>query len=149
MPEEILEHPVLNGVFVKLGPVEILTLDVAHLLTGAIEGGSNYWMTDVHYELADGLNYQQFRENQEFNGTRLTYFHPFEIIPFKEGCKLTFKDAEEDTELSLDREAMKKGLELMMSKYPQHWADFIKDEYDAATSDVFLQLCVLGDIVYG
>jgi hypothetical protein len=37
----------------------------------------------------------------------------------------------------------------MADQHPSHWADIMQDETDAETSDVFLQLCVLGDIVYG
>lgn len=33
--------------------------------------------------------------------------------------------------------------------YPRHWTNFVTENHDAETADVFLQLVVLKDIVYG
>lgn len=41
------------------------------------------------------------------------------------------------------------GITKMANDYPSHWGDFISDNYDAVTADVWWQCCVLGDIVYG
>jgi len=37
----------------------------------------------------------------------------------------------------------------MGEKYDWHLKNFIEENDDAETADVFLQCCVLGDIVYG
>jgi hypothetical protein len=42
-----------------------------------------------------------------------------------------------------------KGLQTMAEKYPRHFADFVAENDDADTGDVFLQCVVLGDVVYG
>jgi hypothetical protein len=44
---------------------------------------------------------------------------------------------------------IKIALQLMADKYPTHFNDFIDETYDATTGDVFIQLLLLGDIVYG
>lgn len=49
----------------------------------------------------------------------------------------------------LNLKAVERGLGVMFQKYPHHYADFQKDNADAVTGDVFLQCCLLGDVVYG
>ena len=44
---------------------------------------------------------------------------------------------------------MKKGLDLMAGEHQRHWQDFINENDDADTADVFMQLCLFGEIVYG
>jgi CBS domain-containing protein len=41
------------------------------------------------------------------------------------------------------------GLQTMADNYPNHWHDFINDNEDAATSDVFLQCCLYGEAIFG
>lgn len=58
-------------------------------------------------------------------------------------------EGEEPTKYHLTIEGVKKGLELMRDEYPRHWADLAEEEDDAITGDVFLQLAVFGEVVYG
>jgi len=46
---------------------------------------------------------------------------------------------------------IKRGLRLLSTTpaYAQHWADFLSENDDATTGDVFLQLCLYGEVVYG
>ena len=44
---------------------------------------------------------------------------------------------------------VKKGLELMRDQYPRHYADLMEENDDAITGDVFLQLAVFGELIYG
>lgn len=44
---------------------------------------------------------------------------------------------------------VKKGLELMRDQYPRHYADLVEEEDDAITGDVWLQLAVFGELIYG
>lgn len=44
---------------------------------------------------------------------------------------------------------VRKGLELMQEQYPRHYADLVEENDDAITGDVWLQLAVFGDIIYG
>lgn len=37
----------------------------------------------------------------------------------------------------------------MAEKWPRHFGNFISENEDAETGDVFIQLALLGDIVYG
>lgn len=44
---------------------------------------------------------------------------------------------------------VKKGLELMRDLYPRHWADLVEEDDDLTTGDVWLQLTVFGELIYG
>ena len=46
-------------------------------------------------------------------------------------------------------EDVKKGLELMRDQYPRHYADLVEENDDAITGDVWLQLTVFGELIYG
>jgi len=64
------------------------------------------------------------------------------------------QDFEEGDDLNpkihiLNLKKIKKGLTIMAKKYPKHFADFLKEDYDNGTGDVFLQCCLFGEIIYG
>lgn len=44
---------------------------------------------------------------------------------------------------------VEKGLKLMQEQYPHHYADLVEEEDDAITGDVWLQLAVFGELIYG
>lgn len=44
---------------------------------------------------------------------------------------------------------VQKGLELMRDKYPRHYANLVEEEDDLITGDVWLQLAVFGELIYG
>jgi hypothetical protein len=124
---------------------------IRDLLVGALEGGSDYWIVNVKYKLPKGLSVCDFKEGGKF--ALDLYYNPSQLIPFHEGCSLLISvDMNEDGKLKrhvLNREAMEKGVQLMSEKYPRHYADLINENDDSDTSDVFLQLALFGEIVFG
>ena len=44
---------------------------------------------------------------------------------------------------------VEKGLELMRDQYPSHYADLMEEDDDLTTGDVWLQLAVFGELIYG
>jgi hypothetical protein len=44
---------------------------------------------------------------------------------------------------------VKRGLELMRDQYPHHYADLVEEQDDLITGDVWLQLAVFGELIYG
>lgn len=44
---------------------------------------------------------------------------------------------------------VQKGLELMRDQYPRHYADLVEENDDLVTGDVWLQLAVFGELIYG
>ena len=58
-------------------------------------------------------------------------------------------EGETPTKYHLTMDNVQKGLELMRDEYPRHYADLMEEEDDAITGDVWLQLAVFGELVYG
>jgi hypothetical protein len=53
------------------------------------------------------------------------------------------------TDVFMTPESVQRGLDLMASKYTEHFTDLISDNGDATTGDVFIQCCALGELIYG
>ncbi len=132
------------------------------LLCSAFEGGSD-WVCNADGEFRDGLTIDDFRTDpddyskQGSEAAKLTpgdYWPWHMVAPFAEGCALILEDTEEKNaegnpvKYRLDRAAMIRGLDLMAEKYPRHFNDFVEEDDDAITADVWLQLASLGELVY-
>lgn len=119
-------------------PTEISAERVNCLLCTALDGqygSSYYWI--AHY-------------SQEWPEPRPEWWHE---IPMAGGM-LKFQTCEAfddkiDKWYTLDRDACERGLGIMATEHLNHWANFITENDDAETGDVFLQLCLFGEIVYG
>lgn len=120
------------------------------LLCCAFEGGSNYWYSLTGYEYAPGIEYKDFQDGGKFQ-IKGNYWHPIQIIPLVEGCSVILHDKENNNkELPpLNLEAIKKGLDIMSKEYPNHFGNFISENDDAITGDVFLQCCLFNKVIYG
>lgn len=97
----------------------------------AREGGSNYWMHSMKPTSAYVAGDVDSFYNAMVDG--------FELVE----CY------EDEVKHIVTKDDIKKGMELMKSKYPQHYSDMKKEYGDADTSDIFLQLCVFGKLIYG
>lgn len=135
---------------------EIPLRRVYEMLVSAFEGGSNYWymVEDIKkpvmpYTFTDKM----WNDKREADPT---WLHT-EEIPFNEGGALMISDEKADeptiTEATgffrLDLKAIEKGMQIFARDHRNHYAEFVKDNDDAETADVFLQCCVFGDVIYG
>lgn len=134
-------------------PVEISRTRIADMLVGAFEGGSNYW-AGINWDESiepEKIDFDQFKDDREFCGyDKECYSHVH--WPMSSGGRLYIYDcgSYEDEFLGwLDNAAIEKGLKLIAEKSPSHFGDILSGNDDASTADVFIQYCVLGDIVYG
>ncbi len=119
---------------------EVTAQMVADLMVTAFEGGSNYWCTS--------LDYIKTPAEVVPNGV-VVYSHPefwagdFELL-------LTDAEAgEDDGAIRIKSEDVIKGVQLMADKHRAHFRNWIEEDYDAETGDVFLQLCCFGEVRYG
>lgn len=128
--------------------VEVDNEKIKGILCSAFEGGSGYWAQIQDYVYAKGLKHKDFQKDGKFQ-TKDDYWHPCQIIPLVEGCAVIVKDIEENKLLTLDIKSIHKGLEVMQKDYSRHFGDFLAEQGDATTGDVFLQCCLFGKIVYG
>lgn len=117
---------------------------IADLLCCGFEGGVGYWCQIIGYKIPDNPR------------PILTKDKDYIIIvkhvdyPLTGGAVIcTETDTEEPKKLVLDETSIRHGLQLLQEKSPYHWNNFIEENEDAVTGDVFIQYCLLGDIVYG
>jgi hypothetical protein len=121
--------------------IDISSQRISDLIVGAFEGGSTYWCQSVFNE-----------RGPEVQGT-IYYANP----SYFEGdfqMRVLFDDPDDEEgngngDKLIGPDELGKGLALFAAKYPVHFADFICENDDANTSDVFWQLVVLGEVVYG
>jgi hypothetical protein len=126
-------------------PCTISEERISDLLCCALEGGSNYWYTIEKFVKPPTL---VFRTDKQRIFKHLDY-------PLNEGGALIILDTEGEGEKTyrLDRATIQNGL-LIMAGLPKgkgghHWGDFLNQNEDAITGDVFLQCCLFGEIIYG
>ena len=129
--------------------INVSDKQIQNMLCNAFEGGSNYWIERTKYDYGTtGLKPKDFSDGGKMQDPK-DYFHPLQIVPITEGCAVLIKQIDEDAWVRLDRAAIEKGCQVMAEKFPQHFADWMGENDDATTGDVFLQCCVFGELVYG
>jgi hypothetical protein len=114
---------------------------LSDLLITAFEGGVGYWCQIVDYKEPTVLN--------SFNDTDGTIYR-YGDFPLSEDGGVVLQETD-DTEITftLNKEALLKGLQMMSQKYPKHFSDWLNDNEDAETGDVFVQCCMFGEVKYG
>jgi len=127
---------------------------IADLLCAGFEGGSygvGYWCRIMEYQdpppIADAYRANEYPPDLTILGPRYT---DWPLLGGAVICRRYEEETDEEwTPLVLDGAAIARGLRLMMEKHPRHWAAFLTEQEDAATGDVFIQLCLLGEVEYG
>jgi hypothetical protein len=132
---------------------EVSTERIADLLTCALEGGSNYWYMITDRGAPTEIVFRTAISDEDKASAEIVY--PHIDYPVNPGGFLMIgaTDDEGDVDMTevkrLDLDSLAKGLQVMATKYPRHYADFQAENDDAETGDVFLQCCLFGEIVYG
>lgn len=110
---------------------------VKDLLCCAFEGGSNYWYFIDEYEFPEDM--------KELEGRS-----PHLDVPLMEDGNVIITELEDrSVKNDLNLKTIKRGLEIMAEKYPIHYGNFIRENEDAETGDVFLQCCLYGKLIFG
>lgn len=116
---------------------------VQDLLCCGMEGGIGYWATIVGYKEPKSIVH---RTDDEQIYKHLDY-------PVNEGGAVIIEDEEGGKTYELDLEKIQNGLRAMAGLKPGegagHFTNFIEQNEDAETGDVFVQCCLFGEIVYG
>lgn len=115
-----------------------------------MEGGIGYWAKVQRYvPPPEGAELNVGLEGDDVFCER-TYKHiHYPMCEAGGAVVLRDKEADDGKDLVLDYPAIERGLQVMAEKYPRHFADFVQENGDATTGDVFVQCALLGDIVYG
>lgn len=114
--------------------LKLSSQQIANQIVGAIEGGSNYWMSGFYLESAT----HQATERPWYSDPKI-YDGEFRIRIV----------TDEDESEFFTNETLKKGLDWLAEKHPRRLTEILNENDDAETSDVFLQACIFGEIVYG
>lgn len=120
---------------------------VEYNIVTALYGGINYW---AGLDSTKKWKYPENHKKRHEDETQDVYIARLIL----EGGAVKFYDVEDESneeanDWYLDLNKMVKGFILMMQKSPSHFADLLAENGDATTSDVYIQYCLLGDIVYG
>jgi len=114
-------------------------VEIEDLLITALEGGSNYWYTLLNLETPYQSN----------------HLSPSEIIFRSLGSGATYliydvnEDQDEEPLGSLDMENIAKANEIMIEYYPEDYQNILDESWDAETSDIWFQLVVMGEVMFG
>jgi len=116
---------------------EIEAID--QLLTTAFEGGSNYW---YHTKATNIPKPPGFTRNEEIYYTFLDKIY--------QGSSMEIYDIEtEDFLGTLSMDNIRRGVKLLAEEHPLHFSAWTSGDWDAETADVFFQLVVMGELVFG
>lgn len=116
---------------------------VADLLVNAFECGSNYW----YYDLAcvdPAERYYRDEKHPEYDDSALDFWHG--RAPLTD-TGVTLRS--DDVVFTLNRETINTGIVIFGEKCPKQLDDFLNEEWDAFTSDAFLQCCIFGEVILG
>lgn len=109
----------------------------------------NYWPTikikRSEYHLAEEYKNECLEDKWAailINGGTLVVYDEYEMDN-------ELNDNELPTKYTLTLKDVRKGLRLMKKEYPSHYADLVEENDDAITGDVWLQLAVFGEVIYG
>lgn len=145
--------------------------DIVNLLVNAFDSGMiNYWAARASVELPEDFDIYRLKwlKNPEsWANVRKVYVAPFvdggRVILFGHGEEFDGDVDDLDVDVDececesdeggerfiLDFKAIERGIRVMASDYPRHWADFRSQNDDAQTGDVFIQCCLFGEVIYG
>lgn len=116
---------------------------VVDLLTCGLEGGYSPWLGQIAYDLVPVQDYEAF---ERYGQAKFWALGGSMIFSF---------DGPNDNEGSfaskatVTKETLAEGLSRLASEATSHFADFLADNEDVETGDVFLQLMLLEEVIYG
>lgn len=113
-----------------------------NLLCSAIEGGSNYW----YYLGQDACTIVE-----KYGDSSQTPFVTLMWKAIKAGESIPIRDTEDHKTIlgTINIKSIDEGEQIMSDKYPHILADILSDNDDAGTGDIWFQLAVMKEVVYG
>jgi len=142
----------MNNIEIKVTRTATVTPQMLEdLLVTAIEGGTGYWAC-----LGERTDPPIDNLYKQWDDPDTKPWAPHYIsLPMSEGGNIQILDAEttEDDEPEvlgdLNLPNLIKGLRLMAKEFPGDFQEFIDGDYDSNHADCFMQLAVMGEVVYG
>lgn len=123
---------------------EVTAQMIQDQIVTAFEGGSNYWLQDGRVELVKPT-YDELGGKEE---KIVWYGRETDNFFARDEFEITI-DVPDDELHKLTRESIVNGLAIMADQHANHFNDLVEENGDANTADLFLQLCLFGEVVYG
>ncbi len=130
--------------------------DLIDLFITALEGGSNYWYyikhipRDVLYAINHmGSSGSDAIANYLMDGGKIYFYDIEEVDVHDDSDALSVEDDDKGYLGYVDLDTILEGITLLKRDYDDIYERIIDEQYDANDADVFLQLCVMGEVVYG
>jgi hypothetical protein len=126
---------------------------LAHL-NNWFECNTESWAVKAKLILKEGLHFSDFLVGAKLNPQE-NYNCALAVIATTPDCSviLTCEETDDGSETKdyvLNLETIERGLQVMADKYPKHFFDLYREcGGDIITSDVFVQCCLFGEIVFG
>jgi hypothetical protein len=139
--------------------------DIIDLFVTALEGGSNYWyLMDLpdniksygdytseavgEYILQGG--YIEFYDVEEYREVQRNFRNGYYDISGDLKNEKEYQEDLEKTKLGyVDMDKILDTIPVLKKNYPKIWENILLENADAGDADAFLQLCVMGDVVFG
>jgi len=127
--------------------------DIINLFVDALEGGSNYWYEirhlpkEVHYKANEmGEPLSELIGEYILNGGYVQFYDAEEEYNDDD-----YTETHSDNGLlgTVDMDSILEAITIVKRDYPEVWENILDEQYDANDADIFLQLCVMGDVVFG
>lgn len=127
--------------------------DIINLFVDALEGGSNYWYhikhlpKDVVYQINElGTPTSEAIGQHILKGGYIQFYDAE-----GEDDEDDYQQQHSDKDLlgTVDMDSILEAITLVKRDYPEVWENILDEQYDANDADVFLQLCVMGEVVFG
>jgi hypothetical protein len=129
--------------------------DLVNLFTTALEGGSNYWYyikhlpKDVKYDMQHiGVHGSKAISKYLLGGGKVYFYDKDEIIGDDSDDGYEYMN-EKGYLGYVDIDKILDGINLLKNKYSEIHYRILNGQFDADDADVFLQLCVMGEVKFG
>jgi len=107
------------------------------MLVTALEGGSDYWCSIVDESMI-------IKDDEKLLAERI-----FETI-MTTNNQIPVEDGDTYQHLGvISFDSLQRGIERLQNEQPEHYNNMMDDSFDAETADVWLQLSVMGAVVFG
>lgn len=122
--------------------------NLEYWLSGALEGGSNYWYLIINDYDRSGFDKKLCTIDNFAKSLLETPDFSIKIYDIENFNEEEDEDSNEALLGEISLANIIKGMELMEEKYKDMYDRLYSGDYDADDCDVWLQLIVMGDVVF-
>ena len=125
---------------------------IEDLLVTALEGGSNYWYYLPDTRMVDESNIEDplsIRIHKVVLDGKEVPVTDAETMEFENEEGDEYDEPKGDLLGMISKANYERAEELLLDQYPYRLGQILSEDWDAETADVWFQLVVMGEVVYG